>query len=305
MHTYKKSGQKRSLNGLVPTKNGKSSIVEASLKKVPWDAYVPKTEEKQTEPATAVEAAPAKKKRKRKYEETGNAINVEHFNVLMQVINGLGTVYVSPNPLYGVENMEAVYREAIRAMYTVSGALTDNQQAIDVQTVAFKPLKGDSTRSKNVFAICGAPMEAVVRCKHINDEIQGNRIIKINASVEDKDIISASHQSYTRQIQHVDAYVDLFTAYPEYVAPTDLTVEAWRNRRTAMYDAQSEVTVTGVTLKMARLNRNEVLQAPETGLVDVAYGVKKVVLGIFGARSPQYRMVSGISFKRLPGYKDL
>jgi len=53
------------------------------------------------------------------------------------------------------------------------------------------------------------------------------------------------------------------------------------------------------------MNRNFTLYKPTTGLVDVAYGVKKVVLGIFGTRSPQYRMVSGIEFKRIRGYKNL
>ncbi|MEZ4802094.1 MAG: hypothetical protein R2797_04920 [Gelidibacter sp.] len=244
------------------------------------------------------------KKKPARYRETGHSINVQHFAMLKQIIIGFGSDYVSPNPLYALSNLELLYTTANASVETVTNKLSLYQQDIDAQTVAFSKLKKDATRTKNVFAICGAPVEAVKRCESINSLIQGERIIKLKTT-DNKDHVSASHQSHTNQIKHVDSLIELLSAYPEYVAPADLTVAAWTTRRDAMYNTLQAVTVTSVDLKMARLDRNITIYAPINGLVEVAYGVKKVVLGFFGARSPQYRMVSGIEFKRIKDYKNL
>ena len=53
-----------------------------------------------------------------------------------------------------------------------------------------------------------------------------------------------------------------------------------------------------VVYSNARISRNSVLYAENTGLVEIALEVKKYVKAIFGATSPQYKQVSGIKFKK-------
>lgn len=297
-HVPSMNGHAPALNGEVKTTNGQMPLVEAVQMNLPWADLLPT-------PKASTEQAEPVMKRSARYHETGHAINVQNFDVLKQIIIGFGADYVSSNPLYALPNLELVYTEASSSVDTVVNKLTANQETIDVQTATFLNLKKDATRSKNIFAVCGVPKEAVKRCDHINSLIQGSRIKKLRVTDDDQKHISASHQSHTQQVEHVDAFIELFDTYPQYTPPAELTAAAWTTKRDAMKSAMQAVTVSTVDLKMARLSRNKTLYKPTTGLVDVALGVKKVVLGIFGARSPQYRMVSGIDFRRIPGFKNL
>src|SRR5690606_33210403 len=305
METFTQNGHAPSMNGHAPalngeakTTNGQTPLVEAVQMNLPWADLLP-TPKETTEKAEPVV------KRSARYIETGHAINVQNFDVLKQIIIGFGAEYVSSNPLYALPNLELLYTEASSSVDTVLNRLTSNQEAIDVQTATFLNLKKDATRSKNIFAVCGVPPEAVIRCDHINSLIQGSRIKMLRLTDDDQNHISASHQSHTQQGEHVEAFIQLFDTYPQYTPPAELTAAAWTTKRDAMKSAMQAVTVSSVDLKMARMNRNFTLYKPGTGMIDVAYGVKKVVLGIFGAQSPQYRMVSGIEFRRLRGYKNL
>ncbi len=288
------------MNGNAKASNGQMPLVEAVQMNLPWADLLPTAAPKET----TEKAEPVIKKSAR-YIETGHAINVRNFDVLKQIIISFGAEYVSSNPLYALPNLELLYAEANTSVDTVLDKLTSNQETIDVQTATFQNLKKDATRSKNIFTVCGVPPEAVRRCNHINSNIQGARIKKIKQDDEDQKHISTSHQSHAQQVEHVDAFIELFDTYPQYNPPAELTAAAWTAKRDAMKAAMEAVTVTGVDLKFARMNRNFTLYKPTTGLVDVAYGVKKVVLGIFGARSPQYKMVSGIPFKKIRGHKNL
>ncbi|WP_025146163.1 hypothetical protein [Pedobacter jeongneungensis] len=46
-----------------------------------------------------------------------------------------------------------------------------------------------------------------------------------------------------------------------------------------------------------RLNRNNILYHPETGIVALALDAKNYSKSIFGASTPQYKQISGIPFK--------
>jgi hypothetical protein len=52
-------------------------------------------------------------------------------------------------------------------------------------------------------------------------------------------------------------------------------------------------------LSNARITRNKEFYDPHTGLVEIGRGDKLYIKAIFGASSPQYRQVTGISFRSL------
>ena len=53
---------------------------------------------------------------------------------------------------------------------------------------------------------------------------------------------------------------------------------------------------TQMLLSNARISRNKYFYDKENGLVKVAANVKKYVKSVFGAASPEYKQVSGLSF---------
>ncbi|MGJ8593597.1 MAG: hypothetical protein ACSHXF_13680 [Aquaticitalea sp.] len=310
-----------SINGHAPELNGHLVNFDPAQITLPWvdkllaekatakkesleaDTSIVVTKHVSKDQAGSADLKAVKKKRARN-RESGHSSNVRNFAVLKQAVIGFGPDYVSPNPLYALANLELIYTEANQSIEKVTNKKSLYGIDIDAQTMAYKQLKKDSTRTKNMFTICDVPVEAIKRMESINNLIQGERIIKLKKN-DTKDRVSTSHQSKANQISHVNELLELLDAYPQYSAPADISVAAWTSKRDAMASTLDAVTVTNNGLKMARLDRNKTIYAPTTGMIEVAYGVKKVVLAIFGSRSPQYRMVSGIEFSRINDYKNL
>lgn len=282
------------------TLNNHKTSVDNKHTKIPWAHLLPsqtRQHRNQThEPDTATSTRQL---------ETGHAINVKNFNALIEIIKNLGSSYTSSNPLYTLTSLEALYIQAIASLDNLNQIQTENQKDIDLKKEAFKDLKKYATRSKNIFMVSGVPPEVVLRCNHINSNIQGKRIKKITDKTQHNKHISVSHQSCTQQIKHVEDLIQLFKTYPQYNPPAELSVAAWTTRRNTMKAAQQAVIMSEVNLKIARLNRNRTLYKPTTGLVDIALGVKKVVLGSYGSSSPQYHMLSSMKFRTIPDYKNL
>lgn len=316
------NGVSPSINGHEPANNGHEVSYDPAQIALPWVeqllAATPTVTKESPEAASsansfvqdvtnakagAAELRPVKRKQAR-YRETGHAVNVENLSVLHQIVIGFGPAYIQGNPLFTVANMEAQYTTAKADLLLVKSKKSVNELAIDQQKIAFSKLKDMSTRSKNIFLVSGVSDEAMKRCEYLNHQIQGSRVIKIKKG-DDKDHVSASHQSHTQQIQHVDGLVELFDKHPQYAPPVNLDTAAWTAKRDAMYTTQQALNVTEADLSMTRLSRNINIYKPTTGLVDIGNGVKKMVLGIFGFKSPQYAMVKGIQFYKMPGYKNL
>jgi ADP-heptose:LPS heptosyltransferase len=55
---------------------------------------------------------------------------------------------------------------------------------------------------------------------------------------------------------------------------------------------------TATQYSNALIARNQLFYAPDTGLVDVALATKAYIKSVFGASSPQYKLVAKLTFKR-------
>lgn len=236
--------------------------------------------------------------------ETGNAVNVQNLRLVTQRIIGFGSSYLQGSPLYTVENLDAVYDTAMASLQNVTDAKRANDHAVDQQGIAFGNLKDLATRTKNSFIWCGVSAKAIERMESLNHEIQGSRVIPIYDGDDEKHI-SASHQSRTQQIQHVDALIKFLSSYPEYLPPANITVTAWKNKRDEMDRAFLDENAKSSNLKAARIQRNDDIYKTITGAVEIGLGAKRTVLAIYGFKSPQYAAVKGIQFKRMIGWKDL
>ena len=80
---------------------------------------------------------------------------------------------------------------------------------------------------------------------------------------------------------------------------TDLTVEMLNNRLTVLTRLNSALKTADAQADAARTQRDTILYASKTGLVDIAMDSKLYVKSAYGASSPQYKSISGIIFSRL------
>ncbi|MBK7148719.1 MAG: hypothetical protein IPH78_07805 [Bacteroidetes bacterium] len=112
--------------------------------------------------------------------------------------------------------------------------------------------------------------------------------------------ISASQMSFDQRIENLDKLIQLLAAQPAYipnepelaVAGLTATLNTMRTTNTTAVNAYTPVS-------NARINRNTILYAESTGLVDLAGDVKSYVKSVFGATSPQYKQVSGLKFTKV------
>ena len=111
--------------------------------------------------------------------------------------------------------------------------------------------------------------------------------------------VSVSRQSYDMLTENFASFVDLVSSVPSYTPnETELTTASLTAYLGELQTANTNVINAEVAYSNARISRNSVLYSENTGLVDIAFDVKKYVKAIFGATSPQYKQISGIKFTK-------
>ena len=171
---------------------------------------------------------------------------------------------------------------------------------------AFKPLKSLATKIINALDATDASAETVKDARTINRKIQGQRATPKTVSsspaaqvegAADK-TISASQQSYDQQIEHFAKLVELLSSDSNYKPnEADLTVAANQTKLAALKAANTDVVKTYTNWSNSRIARTNALYNPLTGLVNTALDVKKYIKSIFGALSPQFKLVSKLEFR--------
>ena len=112
--------------------------------------------------------------------------------------------------------------------------------------------------------------------------------------------ISASQMSFDQRIENLDKLIQLLAAQPAYIPnEPELSVAGLTTTLNTMRTTNTTAVNAYTPVSNARINRNTVLYAEGTGLVDIAGDVKIYVKSVFGATSPQYKQVSGLKFTKV------
>lgn len=173
--------------------------------------------------------------------------------------------------------------------------------------IVFSPLQSYATRIVNAFSVIDLPQDTVNGAIEINRKIQGKRATpkKDNPPTEGQEngkggkSVSASQLSYDNNVKHfrdLTAWVSLQSAYNP--NETDLKVDAL-NEYVDKLDKANKAVIDGQVPYENKLDeRDALLYAPKTGMVDLALDVKKYALSAFGSKSAKYKQISGLSFTK-------
>ncbi|MBK7393024.1 MAG: hypothetical protein IPI64_06925 [Chloracidobacterium sp.] len=236
--------------------------------------------------------------------EVGHARNISAFEQMISYVTAYGGDYNPSNANISLAKLTNKLNASNTAMDDVMTKVAAYTTAVNVRENAFKPLGPTVTRAVNYYASTGTEDNKVADAKSLNRKVQGKRATpakKDDPSTpedESKGSHSASQQSYTQKVEHLDGIIELFKSDGLY-NPNENDI------KTAQLDALS------VTLKSAntgvinaitdrsnsRIDRNEVLYKDGTGLYALAMLVKKYVKALFGASSPEYKQVSKLRFR--------
>jgi hypothetical protein len=237
--------------------------------------------------------------------ETGHAKNVANFEKLITGVSAYGEVYNPVKESIKLPALNALLTAAKGAISQVNTAEAAYKNAIIARDAAFKPFSKLITRVNNSLKASATLTQTDDTALTLIRKIQGRRSShkltdeeKEAARAEGKEVnqVSASQMSFDSRLDNFDKLIKLLASIPEY-APNeaDLTSEALTALYNELNSKNTAVINALVPLTSARIDRDQLLYTELTGLVDSSVDVKLYMKSVFGATSPQYKAISGLS----------
>ena len=238
--------------------------------------------------------------------ETGHAKNVANFEKLIAETSAFGETFNPSKASLKLTALNTQLATAKAAIAAVNSAEPAYKNAVSARDAAFAPLGKLITRINNALKASDTTVQEDESALTLVRKLQGRRATakktedeKKALAAEGKEIveISSSQMSFDSRLDNFDKLIKLLSSIPAY-APNepDLKVEAL----TALYNdlkAKNMAVINAETpLSTARIARNEVLYKQNTGIVDITVDVKNYVKSVFGATSPQYKLISNLKF---------
>lgn len=236
--------------------------------------------------------------------ETGHTKNVSNFETLITSCAGFGITYDPSNPEILINELITLHSVSKLSLKTVKTTQAPFDDVEGKRKTIFKPLKPLSTKILGALRGVNAPATVVADAETINRKIQGKRADntsnKTPTGETPKDKISVSQQSYDLQIDHFDKLIQLVTIEPKYIPnETPVKVVTLNDYKTKLENISTAAKNKYVPYSNALIARDKKLYNPVTGLVERTQLVKNYVKSIFGASSPEYKLINKLRFKTI------
>jgi hypothetical protein len=237
--------------------------------------------------------------------ETGHAKNVANFDKLISFAIGYGTDYNPSKAAIQIISLQAVYGNANQVIGLVNESIPIYKNTIAVRELVFGPLKKLSTRIMSALDATDAAEQLQENARTINRKLQGSRAKPKKSEEYGQDgdehgNISVSQMSFDSRLDNFIKLVKLLSSIAEYTPnEEDLNMTGLNALSDSLKTKNTAVVNATTAMSNARIARNKVLYASDTGLVDMASDVKSYVKSVYGTSSPQYKQVSKLRFKAM------
>jgi hypothetical protein len=224
---------------------------------------------------------------------------VGHFRLLIEVVKVFGERYAPPNARLTLPALQQLADAANGGIAQVDRLMPDAIIAVGRRHEAFARLPSLSTRIGGLARVCDIKPAALAQIEELVRKIHGKRHHRVKpADGDGEGHFAASHRTFTDQIEHLMQLIELVEAQPGYLpSVADLTPPALRLYAGELASYNRMAFTAESALATVRRERNEVLYAPVTGMIDTALAVKEYVKGVFGAASPEFKEVNHIHFQ--------
>jgi hypothetical protein len=237
--------------------------------------------------------------------ETGHSKNVANFEKLTTNVTGFGTVFNPSKESIQLPALNNLLGAAKSAINDVNSAEAIWKNAINAREFVFSPLSKLITRVNNSLKASGSSSLVDETAMTLIRKLQGRRATpkmteeeKLAAEAEGKTVkeSSSSQMSFDSRLDFLDKLIKLLASVPEY-APNEpeLAVDGLTTLYNDLSSKNLDVVTAAVPLTNARIVRDQVLYTPLTGVIDISVDVKTYVKSVFGATSPQYKAISGLT----------
>lgn len=258
------------------------------------------------------------------YSETGHNINVAHINQLNEMIITYGPIYNPAKTRLKLAELQALYTAGGVQISKVQTAKNFYSTTVDDRENAFLNTKQFTTQIIGIMAGTNVTKALIKDAKSINKRIQGTRIDNPNTppiindetptteptepQPEENNIQndplgkkhSISRQSHISIQENFADLVDLLDNATGY-DPNEIQfqIPQLKAYSESLKEANEKIDFAVAQVKDKRINRNQFLYTPETGLVDTALEAKDYIKGLFGASSPEYQAADAIRFRNI------
>jgi len=238
--------------------------------------------------------------------ETGHAKNVANLLQLNSIVISYGAAYNPSKPAIKIPALQLLAANAQNALTVLNVAMSDYKNATAAREVAFLALSPLATRAMNALKATDTTTQVDDNAKTLLHKILGQKasrktpkvVLELKAEETEKKGISTSQMSFDNRLANMDSMITLFESVPEYIPnEEDIKPAALRAFHTSLKAKNDAAVTTGIAFSNARIVRNDILYKPLTGLVDLSVDVKNYIKSVYGAKSPQYKQVSGLIFK--------
>jgi hypothetical protein len=237
--------------------------------------------------------------------ETGHAKNVATFESLLSFVSGYGEGYNPPKASLAVPQLQALLASAQASLLAVNTAISAYSNAVAYRDEVYLPLTKLSTRILNFLKATDISPQNLENAISINRKIQGYRATPRKAEQPSDNPqeptpkeISSSQLSFTNRLDFLSRLIQLLQTLPQYTPnEEELKLNTLNQLYTNLSEANTRVINATTQLSNARIERNNTLYSPNTGMVDVALSCKAYTKALYGSTSPQFKQISGLTFK--------
>lgn len=238
--------------------------------------------------------------------EKGHAKNVANFSKLIEVCKGFGTKYNPSKSAIKVANLTIKLNTSKQQLQDIKDTAQAETTARNNRAIGFKGNNKFATRITAAVKASDATAESIADAISINKKIQGERITdtpKAKPATEgeaDDNTNSTSQLSYTNIVDHYKKYKTLLTSIATVYIPNETelqtaSVNTYINTLEALNNA---VDVAETAASNALIARNNGFYNETTGIPVIAQAVKDYVKSVYGAGSPEHKLVTKITFSK-------
>jgi hypothetical protein len=237
------------------------------------------------------------------HSDSGHLGNLKSFDELLSAVRGFPVGYNPSKNEFQIKALEAKSAEGHKQIENLNVIMSAYKSAVEHRAVVYTPFQNLATSIFNYVKSTDASDVNVDNVAQIIRKLKGQRAGKKiippatgeNPQVPEQ--ISVSQLSFNERLNNFDRLIRQLETIPQYIPnESNLTLASLRDYYNTMNAANNAVLKAENDLSNARVSRNKEFYDPLSGLVEIGRGDKLYIKAIFGASSPQYHQVSGISF---------
>lgn len=234
--------------------------------------------------------------------ETGHAVNIANFRIIIYRCTQFGADYNPPNPDITIPVMTTKCNaaETLHSFYLKK--LEDTKLPVNNRQILFKKLDKIAVRTQYLYECTKASLQAQKNTKSLVRKITACNvhIPKLPNNIPDPNYVSNCQQGFVNKVDNFQQLIELYKTDTNYSPnETALTIPSLETLLNDLKSANNEVHKRSIIEQKHLIERNHALYDLGIGLIDISLACKNYVRSLYGPKSPEAKSVTSIPLRRI------